>query len=81
MESDVKNQSKKRAKVRHVVRGGAIGFFIGLFLSSCLISVVGPLNLFVLNSSQDLYGLSAIVQTSIICSVITGIVVAIESDQ
>jgi hypothetical protein len=29
MESDVKNQSKKRAKVRHVVRGGAIGFLLG----------------------------------------------------
>jgi hypothetical protein len=75
------NQEHKRSKLMRIVRGGSIGFLVGLFLSSFLIAAIKPLEEFITSGTdQNFYILSAVVMTNIICCTITGVLVALDKN-
>lgn len=74
------NQEHKRSKLMRIIRGGSLGFLVGLFLSSFLIAAIKPLEDFVTSANdKNFYTLSAVVMTSIICCTVTGVLVALDN--
>ena len=80
MDEQLKNEPKKRSWVMSMVRGGVTGMIVGVGLSGCLISNIRPLESLALDTATntDMYAWSAIVMTSMICSLVTGAVVAVD---
>ncbi len=67
---------KKQSKLKPIIWGGSRGFFIGLILSSCLFGMIPSLEA---KASEDSYFFIAVMWVSIICCIVTGSIIAVES--